>query len=149
MRLYFPVDLTSNLIMIEKLVLGEIWTGDLPIFNPNVLTSAPSWQAEIIETVAAACIQSFNSLSSIFHISIIIWKKGFLCHWILEFTPSWYPKFVFFTNIPFQAQDTPFQNCFSPQGSISSPLTGYREFDPCYFYSLCPIKWHLVLDTGL
>ena len=29
MRLYFPVDLTSNLIMIEKLVVGEIWTGEL------------------------------------------------------------------------------------------------------------------------
>ena len=26
MRHYFPVDLTGNLIMIEKLVLGEIWT---------------------------------------------------------------------------------------------------------------------------
>ena len=37
MRLYFPVDLTGNLIMIEKLVLGEIWTGDLPIFNPDVI----------------------------------------------------------------------------------------------------------------
>ena len=46
MRLYFPVDLTDNLIMIEKLVLGEIWTGDLPIFNPDALTSAPSWQAK-------------------------------------------------------------------------------------------------------
>ena len=34
MRLYFPVDLTGNLIMFEKLVLGEIWAGDLPIFNP-------------------------------------------------------------------------------------------------------------------
>ena len=45
MRLYFPVDLTGNLIMIEKLVFGEIWTGDLPIFNPDVPTSAPSWQA--------------------------------------------------------------------------------------------------------
>ena len=42
MRLYFPVDLTGNLIMIEKLVLGEIQTGDLPIFNPDALTSAPS-----------------------------------------------------------------------------------------------------------
>ena len=31
--------------MIEKLVLGGIWTGDLPIFNPDALTSAPSWQA--------------------------------------------------------------------------------------------------------
>ena len=44
MRLYFPVDLTGHLIMIEKLVLGEIWTGDLPIFNPDALTSVPSWQ---------------------------------------------------------------------------------------------------------
>ena len=51
MRLYFPVNLTGitgNLIMIEKLVLGEIWTGDLPIFNPDALTSAPSWQAKAI-----------------------------------------------------------------------------------------------------
>ena len=42
MRLYFPVDLTGNLIMIEKLVLGGIWTGGLPIFNPDALTAAPS-----------------------------------------------------------------------------------------------------------
>ena len=42
MQLYFPVDLTGNLVMIEKLVLGEIWTGDLPIFNPDALTCAPS-----------------------------------------------------------------------------------------------------------
>ena len=46
MRLYFPVDLTGNLIMIEKLVLGEIWTWDLPIFNPDALTSVPSRQAK-------------------------------------------------------------------------------------------------------
>ena len=26
MRLYFPVYLTGSLVMIEKLVLGEIWT---------------------------------------------------------------------------------------------------------------------------
>ena len=31
--------------MIEKLVLGEIWTGDLRIFNQDALTSAPSRQA--------------------------------------------------------------------------------------------------------
>ena len=41
MRLYFPVDLTGNLIMIEKLVFGGIWTGDIPILNPDALTSAP------------------------------------------------------------------------------------------------------------
>ena len=48
MQLYFPVDLTDNLIMIEKLVLGEIWTGDLPIFNTDALTSAPSRQANVM-----------------------------------------------------------------------------------------------------
>ena len=47
MRLYFPVDLTGNLVMIEKLVLSEILTGDLLIFNPDALTSAPSRQAII------------------------------------------------------------------------------------------------------
>ena len=35
MRLYFPVDLTGNLIMIEKLVSDGTWTGDLPIFSPT------------------------------------------------------------------------------------------------------------------
>ena len=35
MRLYFPVDLTGNLIMIEKLVSGGTWTRDLPIFSPT------------------------------------------------------------------------------------------------------------------
>ena len=46
MRLYSPVDLTGKLIMIEKLVLGGTWTGDLPIFSPDVLISAPSRQAK-------------------------------------------------------------------------------------------------------
>ena len=41
MRFFFSVDLTGNLIMIDKLVLGKTWTGDLPIFNPNALY-APS-----------------------------------------------------------------------------------------------------------
>ena len=36
MRLYFPIDLTGNLIMIEKLVLVGTWTGDLPIFSPTL-----------------------------------------------------------------------------------------------------------------
>ena len=47
MRLYQSVDLTGNLVMIEKLVLGGIWTEDLPKFNPNAITSAPSRQAAI------------------------------------------------------------------------------------------------------
>ena len=36
MRLYSPVDLTGNLIMIEKLVLSGTWTGD-----PNALYIYP------------------------------------------------------------------------------------------------------------
>ena len=63
MRLYFPVDLTGNLILIEKLVLGEIWTGGLPIFNPDALTSAPSRQANnnvIIYRVSIAKNQMNN-----------------------------------------------------------------------------------------
>ena len=35
MRLYFPVDLTGNLIIIEKLVSGGTWARDLPIFSPT------------------------------------------------------------------------------------------------------------------
>ena len=35
MRLYFPLDLTDNLIMIKTLVVSETWTGDLPIVRPK------------------------------------------------------------------------------------------------------------------
>ena len=35
MRLYFPVDSTGNVNMIEKLVLGGTGTGDLPILSPT------------------------------------------------------------------------------------------------------------------
>ena len=45
MRLYSLVDLTGNLIMIEKLVLGGTGTRDLPILGLDALTSAPSRQA--------------------------------------------------------------------------------------------------------
>ena len=61
-------------------------------------------------------------------------QKGFLCHWstTFEFTTSCYPKFVFFTNIPFQAQNTPLQNCIPSLGSFPSPWTVYPDFDSCY-----------------
>ena len=42
MRLYSPVDLTGNMNMIEKLVLGGTGTGDP---QPDALTSAPSSHA--------------------------------------------------------------------------------------------------------
>ena len=41
-------------------------------------------------------------------------------------------KLVFSTNIPFQTQDTPFQNCVPSLGSLPSPLTLYPDFDSCY-----------------
>ena len=47
--------------MIEKLVLGEIWTGDLPIFNPDVLTSAlTSAPSLTLEYVLQAAIMFFE-----------------------------------------------------------------------------------------
>ena len=36
MPLYSPVDLTGNVNMIEKLVLGGTGTGDLPILSPTL-----------------------------------------------------------------------------------------------------------------
>ena len=33
MRLYFPVYLTGNMSMIDKLFLVQTWTEDLPIFS--------------------------------------------------------------------------------------------------------------------
>ena len=45
---------------------------------------------------------------------------------------SWYPKFEFFTNIPFQTQNTPFQNCLPSLDSFPSPWTVYPDFDSCY-----------------
>ena len=47
MRLYSPVDLTGNVSMIEKLVLGGTGTGDLPILSP---TSLPSSHAILFAT---------------------------------------------------------------------------------------------------
>ena len=66
MRFYFPVDSTGNLIMIEKLVLGEIWTGDLPIFNPDALISATSRQANKKIWDKNSCISLFCLASLIF-----------------------------------------------------------------------------------
>ena len=61
MRLYFPIDLTGNLILIEKLVLGGIWTEDLQIFNPDALTSAPLRQAIAYTIIIIIIINSFET----------------------------------------------------------------------------------------
>ena len=60
MRLYFPVDLTGNLIMIEKLVSGRTWTGDLPIFSPDALTTAPSCQAMYVYGCTQLVVQPYT-----------------------------------------------------------------------------------------
>ena len=51
MRLYSPVDLTGNLILIEQLVLGGTWNGDLTIISlealikPNICAIKQIWQS--------------------------------------------------------------------------------------------------------
>ena len=68
-----------------------------------------------------------------------------------EFTPSWYPKLVFFTNIPFPAQNTPLQNCFPSLGSFPSPWTVYPDFDSCYShfmpYRMTPSVRHRAIEV--
>ena len=92
--------------------------------------------------------RSFHSICS-----IITWQKGFLCHrsTSLEFTPSWYPKLVFFINIPFPAQNTPLQNCFPSLGSFPSPWTVYLDFDSCYShfmpYRMTPSVRHRAIEV--
>ena len=69
MRLYFPVDLTGNLVMIEMLVLREMWTEDLPIFNFDALTSMLSRQAEAIDSYKCAVrVWRFETTSSLYSI---------------------------------------------------------------------------------
>ena len=63
----------------------------------------------------------------------------------LEFTTSWYPKFIFFTNIPFQAQNTPLQNCIPSLGSFPSPWTVYLDFDSCYSHFM---PYRMTLSAG-
>ena len=69
----------------------------------------------------------------------------------MEFTPSWYPKLVFSTNIPFQAQNTPFQNCVPSLGSFPSPWTVYPDFDSCYShfmpYRMKPSVRHRAIEV--
>ena len=91
---------------------------------------------------------SFHSICQ-----IITWQKSFLCHrsTTLEFTPSWYSKLVFSTNIPFQTQNTPLQNCVPSLGSFPSPWTVYPDFDSCYShfmpYRMTPGVRHRAIEV--
>ena len=69
----------------------------------------------------------------------------------LEFTTSRYPKFEFFTNFPFQAQNTPLQNCIPSLGSFPSPWTVYPDSDSCYShfmsYRMTPSVRHRAIEV--
>ena len=92
-------------------------------------------------------------MTDIIILCIITWQKGFLCHrsTTLEFTTSRYPKFEFFTNFPFQAQNTPLQNCIPSLGSFPSPWTVYPDFDSCYShfmpYRMTPSVRHRAIEV--
>ena len=92
-------------------------------------------------------------IHSFYPFHIITWRKGFLCHrsTTLEFTTSRYPKFEFFTNFPFQTQNTPLQNCIPSLGSFPSPWTVYPDFDSCYShfmpYRMTPSVRHRAIEA--
>ena len=92
--------------------------------------------------------RSFHSICQ-----IITRQKGFLCHWsmTLEFTTFRHPKFIFFTDIPFQAQNTSLQNCIPSLGSFPSPWTVYPDFDSCYShfmpYWMTPSVRHRAIEV--
>ena len=66
-------------------------------------------------------------------------------------SPPWYPKLIFSTNIPFQTQNTPLQNCVPSLGSFPSPWTVYPDFDSCYFhfmpYRMTPSVRHRAIEV--
>ena len=61
----------------------------------------------------------------------------------------WYPKLIFSTNIPFQTQNIPLQNCVPSLGSFPSPWTVYPDSDSCYFHFMPYRMTPSVLYTGL
>ena len=86
-----------------------------------------------------------------FHMSDHHLAKGLSLSSVHEFTPSWYSKLVFSTNIPFQTRNTPLQNCVLSLGSIPSPLTVYPDFDCCYShfmpYRMTPSVRHRAIEV--
>ena len=69
----------------------------------------------------------------------------------LEFTTSRYSKFEFFTNFPFQAQNTALRNCIPFLGFFPSPWTVYPDFDSCYShfmpYRMTPSVRHRAIEV--
>ena len=86
---------------------------------------------------------------------IITWQKGFLCHrsTTLEFTPSWLPKLVFFTNIPFLAQNTSSKLRSPRLFPISLLSSVYPDYDSCYShfmpYRMTPSVRHTAIGSSL
>ena len=79
------------------------------------------------------------------------YREHIYIHTPLEFTPPWYPKLIFSTNIPFQTQNTPLQNCVPSLGSFPSPWTVYPDFDSCYShfmpYRMTPSVRHRAIEV--
>ena len=60
MRLYSPVDLTGNVNMIEKLVLGGTGNRGPPDPQPDALTSAPSSHRTVLWNSLAPELKNSN-----------------------------------------------------------------------------------------
>ena len=120
------------------------------------------------------CLLAYKTLTNqqptytmVFHFRHILFKQGLLIHLFCPFHMSDHhlakghslssvhdsgihflliPETrLLYTNIPFQAQNTPFQNCIRSLDSFSSPLSVYPDFDSCYSHFM-PIVCHLVLN---
>ena len=90
--------------------------------------------------IVTFCTRSSDSLVLSHSICLIItWQKGFLCHRStpLEFTPPWYPKLIFSTNIPFQTQNDLFKiaQALSHLPGLSTRILILA------ILILCPIEW--------
>ena len=98
-------------------------------------------------------VSTRSSDSLVLSITYVTWQEGFLCHrsTTLKCTTSRYPKFEFFNNFTFLAQNTPLQNCIPSLGSFPSPWTVYPDFDSCnsHFmpYRMTPSVKHRAIEV--
>ena len=108
--------ITPTLIKLHWLPIKQRIDYKICLFTYKTLTNQqPTYLHHSLSfpTNSDSTRSSDSLVLSILFVRSSLGKKGFLCHWftILEFTLSWYPKLVFIANIPFQAQNTLFQNC--------------------------------------
>ena len=75
-------------------------------------------------------------IHSFFPFHIITWQKGVLCHWNSLWNSL--PPDTLSTSFPFQAQNTPLQNCIPSLDSFRSPWTVYPDFSQ--FHNACTVS---------